>query len=406
MDTPSEKTTQIDALLTRGVLVEVLPNTDALRARLLEGTPMKIYLGADPTSGALHLSHAKNYMLLEEFRKLGHQVFVLIGDFTARIGDPTDKTTARQQLSKEEVTAHVTGWLKQIAPLMDFTDTQNPPQIVYNNDWLSALTMEDVVHLASQVTVQHMLERDMFEKRMQEGKPIHLHEFMYPLMQGYDSVMLDVDMELCGTDQIFNALVGRTLLRKLKGKEKLVAAVNLMEDPETGALMSKSRGTGIFLDASPFDMYGGIMAQPDSMIRVFLINNTRIPLTEIDHILETLSPRDAKMRTALEITTIFHGKEAAEAAQDKFVTIFQKREVAEDIEEVQVPVATLSVFDLARTCLDDTVSNSEIRRLIEQKSIKIDAVVAETATDMVTILPEGSICKIGKRKWFKIHVKR
>ncbi len=405
MDTISEKTAQIDAILSRGVLVEVLPNKDAFRARLLEGTPLKIYLGADPTSGALHLSHAKNYMLLEEFRTLGHQVFVLIGDFTARIGDPTDKTTARQQLSKEEVTANVTGWLSQIAPLMDFNDPHNPPQIVYNNDWLSKLTMEDVLQLSAHFTVQHILERDMFEKRMQEGKPIYLHEFMYPLMQGYDSVMLDVDAELCGTDQIFNALVGRTLLRKMKGKEKFVAAVNLMEDPETGALMSKSRGTGIFLDATPFDMYGGIMAQPDSMIRVFLINNTRIPLPEIEHILETLSPRDAKMRTALEITTIFHGKEAAEAAQDKFVTVFQKREVAEDIEEKYVSSDRLSVFDLVRTCLDDTVSNSEIRRLIEQRSVKVDGVVAGTPADLVTILPEGSVCTVGKRKWFKVHVK-
>ena len=187
---------------------------------------------------------------------------------------------------------------------MDFEAKDNPPEIVYNNDWLSKLTMEDVVNLASNVTVQRMLERDMFQKRMAEEKPIYLHEFMYPLMQGYDSVALDVDVELCGTDQIFNALMGRTLIKKFKNKDKFVVAVNLMENPLTGELMSKSRGTGIFLNFSPEDMYGGIMSQPDEMIKVFLVNNTRFPLDEIEKIISEMNHRDAKMKTAYEIRVI------------------------------------------------------------------------------------------------------
>jgi tyrosyl-tRNA synthetase len=389
----------VNALLNRGVLVDILPNKELFRTRMLEGKPMRMYLGADPTSGALHLSHAKNYMLLEEFRKLGHQVFVLIGDFTARIGDPTDKATTRQQLSREEVAHNVTGWLTQIAPLMNLNDPDNPPHIVYNNDWLSKLTMEDVVNLSSHFTVQHILERDMFEKRMNAGKPIYLHEFMYPLMQGYDSVVLDVDVELCGTDQIFNALMGRTLLRQMKGKEKFVAAVNLMEDPETGALMSKSQGTGIFLDATPFDMYGGIMAQPDSMIRVFFVNNTRIPLEEVDRIMETNNPRDAKMAVALEITTIFHGKEVADQAQRNWVKTFSNNEIPTDILEVQAEHGALLIDVLVAHNLIE--SKMQARRLFEAGAIK-DMELDEKITDPHLVISAPRTLKVGKKIFVKI----
>lgn len=244
----------VEQILNRGVIVNVLPDKESFRRRLLNSAPMKIYIGADPTSTALHLSHAKNYMLLEEFRKLGHKVIVLFGDFTARIGDPTGKLSARKQLTQEEVLQNVQGWIKQIRPLMDFEATENPPQIVYNSEWLSKLTMEEIINLSSNVTVQQMLERDMFIKRIKREQPIYLNEFLYPIMQGYDSVALDVDAELCGTDQIFNALVGRALLKKFRQKEKFVIAVNLMENPVTRELMSKSRGTGVFLDFDPFNM--------------------------------------------------------------------------------------------------------------------------------------------------------
>ena len=391
----------VEEILNRGVIKEILPTKDEFKTRLLSEDKLRFYIGADPTSTALHLSHAKNYMLLEEFRKLGHKVFVLIGDFTARIGDPSEKTATRKQLTREEVIVNVESWVKQIKPLMDFEAKDNPPEIVYNNDWLSKLTMEDVVNLASNVTVQRMLERDMFQKRMAEEKPIYLHEFMYPLMQGYDSVALDVDVELCGTDQIFNALMGRTLIKKFKNKDKFVVAVNLMENPLTGELMSKSRGTGIFLNFSPEDMYGGIMSQPDEMIKVFLVNNTRFPLDEIEKIISEMNPRDAKMKTAYEITKIFHGEEGANLAQETFIKKVQKKEAPEDVEVISFNKPQESLFNILKTCLKDK-SNSDIKRLLEQGAVRLENRVCSELEEIIELTEDGSNLNVGKRLWLKI----
>ncbi len=396
----TDKKQELMEVLNRGVIMQILPTKEEFIDALLEHK-LRFYIGADPTSNALHLSHAKNYMLLEEFRKLGNEVIVLIGDFTARIGDPTERATARKQLTREEALINVESWVKQIKPLMDFDAKVNPPKIMYNNDWLAKLTMEDLVNLASNVTVQQMLERDMFQKRLSENRPIFLHEFMYPLMQGYDSVAMDVDVELCGTDQIFNALMGRTLLKKLKNKDKFVVAVNLMENPKTHELMSKSRGTGIFLNFSAEDMFAGIMAQPDEMIKVFLINNTRVSLDEIEKILLADNPRDAKMRTAFEITKIFHGDAGAQTASDAFIQKFQKRVTPDEMDIISVGVSDISVFDLIKKLAPD-MSNSDIKRLFIQGSIKIDAEVKNKFDEMILVSEEGLVVKVGKRKWFKV----
>lgn len=397
-----ERQQLVAEIMSRGIIKQVLPDEKEFATRLAGDKPMRFYIGADPTSTALHLSHAKNYMLLEEFRKLGHEVIVLIGDFTARIGDPTGKSSTRAQLSRDDVVKNVGSWLEQIKPLMDFSAKENPPRILYNHDWLSKLTMEDVVNLASNVTVQQMLERDMFEKRLAEEKPIHLHEFLYPLMQGYDSVAMDVDVELCGTDQIFNALMGRTLLKKLKNKDKFVVAVNLMENPVTGELMSKSRGTGIFLDYSAVDMYGALMAQPDEMTKIFLINNTRLPLTEIDKIISELGPRDAKMRTAWEVTKIFHGEEAANSAQDDFVKRIQKKEAPDEMQEISLGADKLDLLSILKKCQTES-SASELRRLIEQGGVKLGGEeVKKDVYEQIEIPAEGLALKVGKRNWFKL----
>ena len=189
VNTDSKK---IKEVLTRSIAY-ILPTKEDFERLLLSGKQKKIYLGVDPTGPALHLGHATNYMVLERFRQLGHKVIILIGDFTARIGDPTDRSAARIRLNRDQIEKNVKTWLTQISPLIDLKNKENPPEIVYNHDWLSKLTFEDVVDLASNFTVQQMLERDMFEKRIAEEKPIHLHELFYPLMQGYDSVVLDVD---------------------------------------------------------------------------------------------------------------------------------------------------------------------------------------------------------------------
>ena len=223
----------IDEILDRGIIVDILPSRAEFKKKLMTER-LRFFIGADPTNTSLHLSHAKNFMLLEEFRKLGHEVFVLFGDFTACIGDPSDRNSARARLNPEQVREFSADWVRQISPLIDFNAPENPAKVVFNGEWLNKLSMRDLIELSSNTTVQHMLERDMFQKRLSENRPIHLHEFLYPIFQGFDSVALDADVELCGTDQTFNALMGRTLLRKLKNKEKFIVCNNLMENPVTG----------------------------------------------------------------------------------------------------------------------------------------------------------------------------
>ncbi|MCD8528019.1 MAG: tyrosine--tRNA ligase [Candidatus Pacebacteria bacterium] len=236
----------IDELLTRSVQV-ILPTRETLKEQLMSGKRMRIYIGTDATGSSLHLGHATNYMVLERFRKLGHEVIFLIGDFTSRIGDPTDKMAARVPLTREQVIENTQTWLNQVRPIINFDDPTNPVTIKYNHDWLSKLSFEDVIDISSHFTVQYMLERDMFQKRIAEQKPIHLHEFFYPLMQGYDSVVMDVDIELCGNDQMFNALAGRHLQKRINNKEKFVFITTLLENPKTKEkMMSKSLGTGVF----------------------------------------------------------------------------------------------------------------------------------------------------------------
>ncbi len=394
----------VNNILSRGVIKEVLPDQESFKKRLLDDRPMRIYIGADPTSTALHLSHAKNYMLLEEFRQLGHEAIVLFGDFTARIGDPTDRMSARKQLSAEEVGRNVEKWVDQIRPLMDFDAEDNPPRIVFNSAWLANLTMQEVVELASNMTVQRMLERDMFVKRMEAEKPIHLHEFLYPLMQGYDSVALDIDAELCGTDQTFNALVGRTLLHKLRDKEKFVVTAHMVQNPKTGELMSKSQGTGVFLNTDAFEMFGSIMSLPDEMTEVLLINNTRLPLDQVRYMVDQLHPREAKKQTAREIVRMFHGTRKAEEAEKKFKSLVKDKQPVSDLPEVKVEGYQITVFDLVKNCLGQEVSNSEIRRLIEQGAVEIGGEKALQNSKDIKVPEEGLVVRIGRKRWFRLKL--
>ena len=391
---------KIEEIIDRGIIVDILPTKKEF-FEALKTKKLRFYIGADATSDSLHLSHAKNYQLLEEFRQLGHEVIVLFGDFTARIGDPTDKSSTRAKLSKEEVAKNVSCWLEQIQPLLNFTDFKNPARVEYNSKWLGKLNFEDILELVSNFTVGQLLERDMFTKRMKEDKPIFMHEFMYPMMQGYDSVALDVDVELCGTDQTFNALVGRKLQKIINKKDKFVVTVNLMENPVTGELMSKSKGTGIFLKFTPFDMFGALMAQPDEMIKVFLINNTRIDLNEIEDILK-LHPRDAKLKMAYEVTSIMKGEDEAKKAMERFINQFQKKIVDEkDMIKVIIEEKELNLFLLLRKILDNSFSNSEINRLIKQNAISINDIKKNNKDEIIEL--NNLIVKVGKRKYFKIN---
>ncbi len=386
---------RIDELFARGTVTDVFPSKESLVKKLLAGEKIKIYLGLDPTHTAIHLGHAKNIMFMEELRQLGHEVIVLFGDFTARIGDP-DKASARKALSVEDVAHNMADWVRQISPLIDFKDKTNPATIRHNSEWLAKLSFADILNLSSNFTVQQMIERDMFQKRLKEGSPIHLHEFMYPLMQGYDSVAMDVDAELCGTDQIFNALSGRTLMKKLKDKEKFVIALNLIANPATGQLMSKSNGTGVFIDQSANDLFGALMALPDPMIEPLFLNCTRIPMSEKDMIM-VQGPRQAKAIIAKDIVKRIHGEPASIAAEEAFIATFAKGGVPDDILEIKLDGATLAEALIKAGVVE---SKTEWRRLVTDGAVRTEQ--DEKITDPAFVPASGTILKIGKRRFVKV----
>lgn len=389
---------RIEEMCTRGTLTEAFPSKKELMEKLLSGDRIKIYYGLDPTHTAIHLGHAKNIIFLEELRQLGHEVIILFGDFTARVGDPGGKGVARKQLSTEEIAHNVSDWIRQIKPLINFDDSQNPAQLKYNSEWLSKLNMADIIQLSANFTVQQMLERDMFEKRFTAETPIYLHEFLYPLLQGYDSVAMDVDAELCGTDQIFNALAGRTLLKRIKDKDKYVIALNLIANPATGELMSKSNGTGVFIDQSPAKLFGSIMALPDAMIEPLFINCTRIPMTEKDSLI-ALGPREAKARIAFDIVKRLHDETAAKSAEAEFIKTFSNKGTPEDIQEITLPKGSSLIDVLIQA--DIVPSKTEWRRLVLDGAVKNDD---SKITDPQFTPTETTVLKIGKRRFVKIIV--
>ena len=384
---------KINELLDRGTIVDILPTKKEFKERLLSGEKLRFYIGFDATAPTLHLSHAKNLMLLEKFRNLGHEVIVLFGDFTAMIGDPTDRDSKRKQLSKEDVLNNFKVWKKLIKPLMDFETKENPAQIKFNSTWLSKFSFEEVLELASSLTVNQLLERNMFKKRMSNQKAIYLHEFLYPMLQGYDSVAMDVDVELCGTDQTFNALVGRSFQKKFNSKEKFVVAVTLMEDPKTGQLMSKSNGTGVFLHESPEIMFGQIMAQTDEMIPILFINNTYLEKKEINNIIKETGPRNSKLRVSYEIVKIFHGEQVAKQAQESWVNQFSNKQIPTNIPEI---ILLENIIETLAIGTGD--SKTQIRRSLNEGAVRRN----DLKLDEETILNTEDIIQIGKKRWFKI----
>jgi tyrosyl-tRNA synthetase len=396
---------QIDEVLDRGILAEFLPSKKEFREKLLSGQKMRFYMGADPTAKALHLGHAQNLMVLEDFRKLGHEVIFLIGDFTGMIGDPTDKSSARIKQTREGVEENFKGWLGQIKNILSFDDEKNPVQVRYNSEWLGKLNFAEVLELASNFTVQQMLERDMFEKRIKEEKPVYLHEFLYPLMQGYDSVVLDVDVELCGTDQIFNALAGRTLMQKLKNKEKFVVATKMIADEKTGMLMSKSNGTGVFLGLDANNLFGAIMSQPDGMLKPLFVGCTRISLNEIEKLLQLENPRDAKIALATEIVKIYHGEEAAEKAKEYFVKTISNKEIPDEVAEVVVEKEEIKLVEFL-VLAGLAKSNGEARRKIEQGGLEINGKREGDWQKILTKADNGAVCKVGKFGFVKIKFEK
>ncbi|MED4603492.1 tyrosine--tRNA ligase, partial [Paenibacillus validus] len=330
--------------IRRGV-VEIVPE-DELRNKVIDsvatGKPLNVKLGLDPSAPDIHVGHTVVLHKLRQFQELGHQVQLIIGDFTGRIGDPTGKSETRKQLTEEDVKRNAETYQKQIYKILDKSKTN----LYYNSEWLGPLNFADVVQLSAKVTVARMLERDDFSKRYGSGLPIHIHEFFYPLMQGYDSVALKSDIELGGTDQKFNLLMGRTL-QKEYGVAAQVAIMNpLLEGLDGVNKMSKSLGNYIGIDEEPNEIYGKAMSVPDELMAKYYELATDMSNEELARLRSGLEdgsvhPRDAKMRLAHTFVRMYHGQQAADEAQHHFVTVFQQRALPDDIEDVTLPAEAL-----------------------------------------------------------------
>ncbi len=389
---------KIEGLLTRGV-ERIFPSREFLEARLKEGTQLSLYGGFDPTGPDLHMGHSISLRKLRQFQELGHKVVMLIGDFTAMIGDPTDKSAARVRLTREQVLKNAEHYKEQASKILDF-EGENPAELKYNSDWLARMTLADAVELASNFTVQQMEERDMFEKRLNEGKPIYLHEFLYPLMQGYDCVAMEVDGEVGGNDQTFNMLAGRTLMKALKGKEKFVLTNKLLVDP-TGKKMGKSEGNMITLGDASDEMFGKIMSWTDGMIvggfEILTTDDEKAVQKELD---DGVNPRELKARLARTIVAQYFDEAEATAASDRFDQLFQKKEVPDEIEEYRVSGPTSILEVLVASGL--AKSNSEARRLVEGGGVKLDEKVVDTIDYLVKPTTRGVIIQKGKRHFVRI----
>ncbi len=392
---------KINELLSRGV-EKVYPTSEALKEKLASGHKIRVYLGIDPTAPSLHIGHAVQLKKLAEFQALGHEVIMLIGSFTAMIGDPTDKLAARQQLSASQVMENAATYKKQAKTILKFTGP-NGAKIMFNHKWLSKMNLSDALDLASHFTVQQMSERDMFEKRLAEGKPVHLHEFMYPLLQGYDSVAMDVDLEIGGSDQTFNMLAGRTLMKEIKNKEKMVLTLKLLTN-DAGQKMSKSEGGFIAITDEPEDMYGKIMSMADSMILPYFELVTDVPMEEIEGMKLQMNagtnPRDLKMRLAEEVVTKFHSAAAAKRAAKHFSTVFQAHEQPADMSELKVssPKNILDVLVEAKLA----TSRSEAKQLIAGGGVRLgDKVVSDPGMNVDSSqLPQ--VLQKGKRHFVRL----
>jgi len=386
---------------------EIIP-TEELEKKvaksIIENKPLKIKLGLDPSAPDVHLGHTVVLNKMRQFQENGHTIQLIIGDFTGKIGDPTGKSVARKQLTDEEVKHNAKTYFEQFAKVIDMDKVE----LHYNSAWLSKLNFEDVIQLAGKITVARLLERDDFEERIAFNKPISLHEFFYPLMQGYDSVMLECDIELGGTDQHFNILMGRHFQEKF-GKEKQVALLMpLLEGLDGVEKMSKSKKNYIGIDESPTEMYGKAMSIPDELMGKYFELITDLNPEQIKELKDQLEsgsfhPRDAKMLLAKTIVRMYHDAEAGEKAEQHFISVFQQGTIPEDIPAVEWNGSTeLPLIDLLVE-LKLLSSKSEARRMIENKGIKLNGLKIED-TKLHVIVSDGLIVQVGKRKFVKLKM--
>ncbi len=381
---------KIEEVLTRGV-AEILPSKDRL-AKLMKKRKIKLYLGIDPTGSKLHIGHSIALRKLQQFADLGHEAILLFGTGTVLAGDPSQREEARKKIAAEAIEHNIATWKSQVKNIIDF----NKVSVMYNGAWLLKLTLRDIIEIASHISALQLMKRDMFQRRIERGDTILTHEILYPLLQGYDSVAMNVDLEIGGTDQTFNMLIGRELQEKMNRKEKFVLSVPMINGTD-GKPMSKTSANCIWLNDPPEDMYGKIMSIPDNQIKEYTTLLTNLSLMEI----EKLGPLSAKKWLAREIVRIYHNEKEAQKAQESFEKTFQKRGVPESLKTVKVKENSLALLDLV-FATGEVASRSEAKRLVAQNAIEIDSKVFSDPTQEVQLNKVGVTVKIGKRKFVKV----
>lgn len=372
----------------------------SLRQKLKSGKKLRIKYGVDPTRPDIHIGHAVSMWKLKELQDAGHTVIFLIGDYTTKIGDPSGRNTTRPVLTDKEIKENAKSYFEQASLILDL----NKAEVRYNSEWLAKLTFNDILQIAGKFTVAQIIERDDFEKRLDAGNDVGLHEMFYPLMQAYDSVVLNADVEFGGTDQKFNILAGRELQKKMGQAPQDIILVKLLVGTDGKVKMSKSVDNYIGITEKPNSIFGKTMSIPDNMIIEYFSLATLMSIKEVEKMEAELesgaNPRDLKMKLAEEIVGLYHGKEAAKSAKEEFVNVFSKKELPKDIPEVVIEEGTYDL-PLFLVNLGAATSNSEARRLIEQGGLKID----ETKiTDWKAQIgaKKGMLIQVGKMKYYRI----
>ncbi|AXQ72090.1 tyrosine--tRNA ligase [Pasteurella multocida] len=387
------------AELKRGV-DEILSEADLIE-KLKENRPLRVKLGADPTAPDIHLGHTVVLNKLRQFQQFGHEVIFLIGDFTGMVGDPSGKNTTRPPLSRDDVLRNAETYKQQIYKILDPQKTR----IVFNSSWLGELGTEGMIRLTSNYTVARMLERDDFKKRFSNNQPIAIHEFIYPLLQGYDSVALDADIELGGTDQKFNLLVGRELQKSAGQKPQVAITLPLLVGLDGEKKMSKSLGNYIGVAESPTEMFGKVMSISDELMWDWYDLLSFHPLTEIAQLKQEVengrNPRDIKVLLAKEIIARFHSEADAEAAEQEFINRFQKGAMPEDMPELTFE-GEMGLANLLKEA-GLVASTSEANRMVQQGGVKIDGEKVEDAK--LVIKASTAVYQVGKRKFARVTVK-
>ncbi|MDO8340383.1 MAG: tyrosine--tRNA ligase [Candidatus Woesebacteria bacterium] len=384
---------KIEEALTRGVQ-QVLPNKQDL-ASLMAKRKIKLYQGFDASAPSLHLGNYAGLMKLRQFQKLGHEVVFLVGDFTGMIGDPSDKLSARPKLTREQVVKNLKAYKEQASKVLNF-DGENPAKIMFNSSWSDKITFQDLIEITSNFTVQQMIERDMFQERLKNKEPIYLHEFLYPVAQAYDSVVMDVDLEIGGNDQLFNMMAGRTLMGAISKKEKFVLTTKLLIDKE-GKKVGKTTGNALFLNSKPEEFYAGIMSFPDEVIYLSFELLTEVDLTGLEEKINE-NPMKMKKELAFEVVKILWGNEKALKAGNSFKETFQEKLTPKNIKIVKTTEKSLPLLDLI-FITKEVSSRSEAKRLISQNAIDINGELSSDPTKEIEI-PVN--IKIGKSKFVKI----